>query len=149
MYYSRECTPALRRPESFSSNSRKIGVLETCHPAHPELYYKAGQYWERRCPIQTCIMASYTKRSLIDWSFTQIGGGQGTKADEWLKVSSFPTTVHVELLKLKKIPDPVRALTWLWTECCLNTFVQFLKLQEWDVQCLSLSSIHPRGMQIV
>ncbi|KAF8897495.1 glycoside hydrolase family 2 protein [Infundibulicybe gibba] len=26
---------------------------------------------------------------------------------EWLKVSEFPTSVHVELLKLKKIPDPV------------------------------------------
>ncbi|KAJ8514868.1 hypothetical protein ONZ45_g7646 [Pleurotus djamor] len=50
------------------------------------------------------------------WSFTQIGGGEGTKEGEWIDVSSFPTTVHVELLKLKKIPDP------------------FIGLHEWDVQ---------------
>ncbi|KAF7301631.1 Glycoside hydrolase family 2 protein [Mycena indigotica] len=53
---------------------------------------------------------------LKDWKFTQIGGGKGTKEGEWLPVSTFPTTVHVELLKLKKIPDP------------------FLGLAEWDVQ---------------
>ncbi|PPR06573.1 hypothetical protein CVT24_001754 [Panaeolus cyanescens] len=53
---------------------------------------------------------------LEDWSFTQVGGGEGTKDGEWLQVSSFPTTVHVELLKLKRIPDP------------------FVGLHEWDVQ---------------
>ncbi|EGO27915.1 glycoside hydrolase family 2 protein [Serpula lacrymans var. lacrymans S7.9] len=51
-----------------------------------------------------------------NWTFTQVGGGKGTKKDEWLSVSQFPTTVHVELLKLKKIPDP------------------FLGLNEWEVQ---------------
>ncbi|KAF9247262.1 glycoside hydrolase family 2 protein [Melanogaster broomeanus] len=50
------------------------------------------------------------------WSFSQVGGGQGTKDGEWLPVSEFPTTVHVELLKLKRIPDP------------------FLGLNEWEVQ---------------
>ncbi|KAJ6484976.1 glycoside hydrolase family 2 protein [Mycena vitilis] len=55
-------------------------------------------------------------RLLQDWSFTQLGGGEGTKDGEWLKASRFPTTVHVELLDLKKIPDP------------------FLGLHEWDVQ---------------
>ncbi|KAF9462600.1 glycoside hydrolase family 2 protein [Collybia nuda] len=57
-----------------------------------------------------------TNRELQDWYFTQLGGGEGTKEGEWLKVSEFPTTVHVELLKQKKIPDP------------------FLGLNEWDVQ---------------
>ncbi|KAF9534884.1 beta-mannosidase [Crepidotus variabilis] len=57
-----------------------------------------------------------TSRSLTEWSFTQVGGGEGTKNDEWLKVASFPTTVHVELLKAKKISDP------------------FVGLHEWDVQ---------------
>jgi beta-mannosidase len=46
-------------------------------------------------------------RAIKDWSFTQVGGGEGTKEGEWFEVSTFPTTVHVELLKLKKIPDPV------------------------------------------
>lgn len=46
-------------------------------------------------------------RPLTAWSFTQIGGGQGTKDGEWLTTSEFPTTVHVELLRLKRIPDPV------------------------------------------
>ncbi|KAJ7667976.1 glycoside hydrolase family 2 protein [Mycena polygramma] len=55
-------------------------------------------------------------RLLQDWSFTQLGGGEGTKDGEWLKASQFPTTVHVELLNLKRIPDP------------------FLGLHEWDVQ---------------
>ena len=32
------------------------------------------------------------------------------KTGEWTPVKSFPTTVHVELLKDKKIPDPVRVL---------------------------------------
>jgi hypothetical protein len=41
------------------------------------------------------------------WTFTLIGGGQGTEDSKWLKTSVFPTTVHVELLNLKIIPDPV------------------------------------------
>ncbi|KAF8974313.1 beta-mannosidase [Flammula alnicola] len=61
-------------------------------------------------------MSLAASRSLTDWSFTEVGGGDGTKAGEWLQVSSFPTTVHVELLKLKRIPDP------------------FVGLHEWDVQ---------------
>ncbi|KII94824.1 glycoside hydrolase family 2 protein [Plicaturopsis crispa FD-325 SS-3] len=61
-------------------------------------------------------MPSYTRPLSSGWSFTQVGGGQGTKDGEWLPVSEFPTTVHVELLKLKKIPDPA------------------LGLNEWDVQ---------------
>jgi len=56
-------------------------------------------------------------RALHDgWTFTQVGGGQAVKDGEWLAVHSFPTTVHVELLKYKKIPDP------------------FIGLHEWDVQ---------------
>lgn len=42
------------------------------------------------------------------WSFTEIGGGEGTKDGEWLGVERVPTTVHVELLKAGRIPDPVR-----------------------------------------
>ena len=43
------------------------------------------------------------------WSFTQVGGAAraGVKEGEWISVQSFPTTVHVELLKEGKIPDPV------------------------------------------
>ncbi|THV08604.1 glycoside hydrolase family 2 protein [Dendrothele bispora CBS 962.96] len=55
-------------------------------------------------------------RSLKDFFFTQIGSGEGTKDGEWLPVSQFPTSVHVELLNLKRIPDP------------------FVGLHEWDVQ---------------
>ncbi|KAH9948346.1 glycoside hydrolase family 2 protein [Amylocystis lapponica] len=50
------------------------------------------------------------------WSFTQVGGGEAVKDGEWLPVTHFPTTVHVELLAHKRIPDP------------------FIGLQEWDVQ---------------
>lgn len=45
------------------------------------------------------------------WKFTQIGGGDVVKKDEWIEVTEFPTTVHVELLKEKRIPDPVSANT--------------------------------------
>jgi beta-mannosidase len=49
-----------------------------------------------------------TTRELIEgWSFTEIGGGQGTGDGEWLKVERVPTTVHVELLGAGRIPDPV------------------------------------------
>ena len=41
------------------------------------------------------------------WSFTEIEGGQRTKDGEWLSVERAPTTVHVELLKAGRIPDPV------------------------------------------
>ncbi|KAF9263450.1 glycoside hydrolase family 2 protein [Marasmius fiardii PR-910] len=66
---------------------------------------------------------SLTTRFLKDWSFTQIGGGEGTKDGEWLDIPNdqFPTTVHVELLRLGKIPDP------------------FLGLNEWDVQWIGES----------
>jgi hypothetical protein len=56
-----------------------------------------------------------------DWSFTQIGGGDGTQDGEWLPVTNFPTSVHVELLKLKRIADP------------------FVGLNEWEVQCMRLT----------
>lgn len=43
---------------------------------------------------------------LENWVFTQVGGGNGTQIDEYLPAVG-PTTVHVELLKAKRIPDPV------------------------------------------
>ena len=45
-----------------------------------------------------------------NWEFTQLGGGQATKENEWLACKSFPTSVHVELLKRNLIPDPVSIL---------------------------------------
>ncbi len=53
-------------------------------------------------------MINTTRLLHTGWTFTQISGGQGTEDDEWLETSTFPTSVHVELLYLKKIPDPVR-----------------------------------------
>jgi hypothetical protein len=52
----------------------------------------------------------YTVQTVANWQFTQVGGGRGTKDGEWLPVSQFPTTVHVELLQLGRIPDPVRKI---------------------------------------
>lgn len=48
------------------------------------------------------------------WTFTQVGGGENVQVGEWLPVQSFPTTVHVELLNHKKIPDPVSRKRRLW-----------------------------------
>lgn len=56
-------------------------------------------------------MTAVTRLLSDNWKFTQIGGGKGTQDGEWLSVSSFPTTVHVELKNLKKIPDPVSSTT--------------------------------------
>lgn len=44
------------------------------------------------------------------WSFTEIGSGEGTENGEWLSIEHVPTTVHVELLKVERIPDPVSHL---------------------------------------
>jgi len=53
------------------------------------------------------------KELIEGWSFTEIGGGEGTKDGEWLTVERVPTTVHVELLKAERIPDPVSRLFFL------------------------------------
>lgn len=55
-----------------------------------------------------------------NWTFTQVGqhgDASATAKDEWLPTSTFPTSVHAELIKLGKIPDP------------------YIGLNEWDVQC--------------
>ena len=45
-----------------------------------------------------------------DWTFKKVtaGGDEYVKVNEELVAQQFPTTVHVELLKQGKIPDPVR-----------------------------------------
>lgn len=56
-----------------------------------------------------------------------------TAKDEWLPTSTFPTSVHVELIKLGKIPDP------------------YIGLNEWDVQCKNRSfskSTHSRPWEL-
>ena len=61
-----------------------------------------------------------TKELIEGWSFTEIGGGQGTQDGEWLDVERVPTTVHVELLKAERIPDPVSRVCynkWLLRSC--------------------------------
>lgn len=60
-------------------------------------------------PTQT-----FQKRALMDWVLHQSGSSDPVLQN--IQVTSFPTTVHVELLKLGKIPDP------------------FIGLHEWDVQ---------------
>lgn len=47
------------------------------------------------------------KELIEGWSFTEIGGGEGTRDGEWLNIEQVPATVHVELLNAKRIPDPV------------------------------------------
>jgi hypothetical protein len=46
------------------------------------------------------------------WTFTQIGGNQEAENNKWLETCTFPTSVHIELLHLKKIPDPVSAASY-------------------------------------
>lgn len=53
-----------------------------------------------------------------NWSFTEIGGGEGTKDGEWLAIESIPTTVHVELIKAKRIPDPVSEQPYFCKSTC-------------------------------
>jgi len=67
-------------------------------------------------------MESFQKRSLTDWVLSQSDGADPTLQN--IKVSSFPTTVHVELLKIGKIPDPVgrcRVSAYLLTNWSDNT----------------------------
>lgn len=53
------------------------------------------------------------------WCFTQIASKPHFEniKEEWQECGSFPTSVHVELRRLGKIPDPFKGLA------------------EWDVQC--------------
>jgi hypothetical protein len=94
---------------------------------------------------------SISRKLNENWSFTQVGGGEGTQDGEWLECSEFPTSAHVELLKLKKIPDPVcqfatEATSSVWE--LISVMIKFLGLAEWDVQCkvlcISLSLTHFR-----
>ena len=58
------------------------------------------------------MSAKTTARELHEgWAFAKVGGREVTEVrdGEWLPAQSFPTTVHVELLGHKRIPDPVRA----------------------------------------
>jgi len=58
-------------------------------------------------------MASANRTLHDGWSFTQVGHGakDAVKEGEWIPVQAFPTTVHVELLKAGRIPDPVSCVT--------------------------------------
>lgn len=61
-------------------------------------------------------MTSFTRKALDEgwgYSLTDAHGTDtgGVKEGEWTAVKQFPTTVHVELLKEGKIPDPVRLLS--------------------------------------
>jgi hypothetical protein len=52
------------------------------------------------------------------WSFSQVSSPTWSDVkEEWTTCASFPTSVHVELRKQGRIPDP------------------FKGLNEWDVQC--------------
>lgn len=42
-----------------------------------------------------------------NWKFAQL---RDQKPGEWQNISSVPTSVHVELLKADKIPNPARYL---------------------------------------
>lgn len=78
-------------------------------------------------------MHSTTRLLASGWTFTRIEGGQGTGDAEWLETSTFPTSVHVELLHSRKIPDPVSTANGDRIECA--HLWQFVGLHEWDVQC--------------
>jgi hypothetical protein len=57
------------------------------------------------------------KTLLQNWTFSQHGGGPANQDNEWLPAAKVPTSVHAELLRLGKIPDP------------------FVGMNEWEVQC--------------
>lgn len=80
------------------------------------------------------------------WAFTQVGGEKATKEGEWLPTQQFPTTVHVELLKLGKIPDPVRPIFVMPRneDAHVVSAWKFIGLNEWDVQCTLRSICAPR-----
>jgi beta-mannosidase len=60
-----------------------------------------------------------TNKQYLDsnWEFTQIGGGQANSNGEWLKSSKAVTSVHVELLKLKEIPNPYVSMNEHEVQC--------------------------------
>ena len=80
-------------------------------------------------------------RLLDNWSFTQIGGGQGTRDGEWIPVSSFPTTVHIELLKINRIPEPVSSRWYL--PLLIGGFIQINPVH-WPTRLGRAMYNHPR-----
>lgn len=52
-----------------------------------------------------------------NWSFSQVSSEQSPDVEESWEACKVPTSVHVELKRLGKIPDP------------------FKDLNEWEVQC--------------
>lgn len=71
--------------------------------------------------------------TLIDknWEFSQLHNQEPL---EWLPASKVPTSVHVELIKAGKVPDPV-SLSQHSLDTYLHQFVQFTGQNEWEVQC--------------
>lgn len=71
-------------------------------------------------------MAPTSKAIAEGWLYS-LTNANGTdtgdvKVGEWAAVQNFPTTVHVELLQAKKIPDPVRRPTRLLTVMLTGSF---------------------------
>lgn len=70
-----------------------------------------------------------SRTALCDnWEFTQLPSARLPETKPaWSQCSKFPTSVHVELMKQKKIPNPYK------------------DLHEWDVQCEFRSSRQSGG----
>ena len=77
------------------------------------------------------------------WEFTQLTSGPLEPVipkDQWLATSQFPTEVHVELLKLGKIPDPfvgTRSVNRGLSEMIDLCFITPEGNNEWEVQWIS------------
>jgi hypothetical protein len=76
-----------------------------------------------------------------NWQFAQV---RDQKAIDWLPVTQVPTSVHVELLKAGKIPDPVSLSASIQIHPHLR-IDQFVGLNEWEVQCKSLQVLVTRN----
>ncbi|KAF8761348.1 Glycosyl hydrolases family 2 [Rhizoctonia solani] len=80
---------------------------------HPKLSPTSTIFLRQAPPVPTSLPIHE------GWSFTQVderGDVSVIAKGEWIPASTFPTSVHVELIKLGKIPDP------------------YIGLNEWDVQ---------------
>lgn len=125
--------------------NRKAGLHKECPiPVSGVLAYSRkgaesedpiGAGYNREAYARGAVMPTITTLH-ENWEFAQL---RDQKVVDWLPIKQLPTSVHVELLKAGKIPDPV-SLSMLFLDSPLTVSIdQFVGLNEWEVQCKASS----------
>lgn len=106
-----------------SSHMSRVLATVDLMTGPPRRNYRAGLHLQKCAYIRsrTYTVLCFTLRDMSttivlnqNWEFSQLSEQE---AVEWLPVTQFPTSVHVELLKAGKIPDPVGMMIYIRLAC--------------------------------